>query len=84
MRYKTYNFKQADIWALDHVYVGICELNSENVLSQIITIAFTLGQSIQINTLGFCRVGMFYLMREYFAVTRKYFSFLMVVVFGLY
>ena len=46
MLYKTYNFKQADIWALDHVYVGICELNSKNVLSQIITISFTLGQSI--------------------------------------
>lgn len=62
MRYKTYNFKQADIWALDHVYVGICELNSKNVLSQIITIAFTLGQSIQINTLGF--VGWYVLLNE--------------------
>lgn len=82
MLYKTYNFKQADIWALDHVYAGICELNSKNVLSQ--TISFTLGQSIKINTLGFCRVSMSHLMREYFAVTRKYFSFLMVVVFGLY
>ena len=72
---KTYNVKEADIWALYHVYVGICELNSKNVLSQIIVISFTLEQSIKINTLGFGRVSIFHLMTVCFVNNRKYFPF---------